>query len=583
VVNNADVDICNGTLRVGTITQCVPGSSTTFTGPVVNQGPVTNNGTTTNNGAVVNNDTVTNNGDVVNNANVRICNGTLRVGTIAQCVPGSSTTFTGPVINEGPITNNGTTTNNGAVVNNDTVVNEGPVTNNDTVTNNGNVVNNADVDICNGTLRVGTITQCVPGGSTTFTGPVVNEGPVTNNGTTTNVGPVINNNVVTNNDTVTNNGDVVNNANVRICNGTLRVGTIAQCVPGSSTTFTGPVINEGPITNNDTITNNGNSFFNSNVSICPGPLNVSTLNPCTPGGTITVNAPTTSVNSITGTSATFTNYNLTNSNVGTGTGSIAGPVFGPGGNTRQFRTLTGLNGIDVTTVGSNVFIDGQNILGQTGATGPTGSTGPTGGENITGANVGGGSGLSFRDRTGDILNFRTIISEPNSSITVSTIGNIVEIGTSVDETTFSIGSNDPQIIPSGVWTIINVAPTTVNTFNPALFSYPGSQGPFSIDALIDGSLSIDVGIVFEANPNGVRGVRILRGGGGSNAITVNINQPDPDGNFGPVNTSFTSRLVGIVSSLFYVEVYQNSGVDLILSPGATGKYFGRSRFRASYL
>ena len=74
----------------------------------------------------------------------------------------------------------------------------------------------------------------------------------------------------------------------------------------------------------------------------------------------------------------------------------------------------------------NTGATGATGIGITGATGPgggaTGATGPTGatgadGSTVTGANVGAGTGLIFRDKTGIFINFKSLIQGSHIVIT----------------------------------------------------------------------------------------------------------------------------------------------------------------------
>ena len=101
---------------------------------------------------------------------------------------------------------------------------------------------------------------------------------------------------------------------------------------------------------------------------------------------------------------------------------------------------TGATG--VTGAGTTGATGATGITGATGATGPTGSTGSTGatgatgtdGSTVTGANVGTGTGLIFRDKTGNFINFKSLIQGSHIAIT----NNASDITLATDGTNLNI-------------------------------------------------------------------------------------------------------------------------------------------------
>ncbi len=132
---------------------------------------------------------------------------------------------------------------------------------------------------------------------------------------------------------------------------------------------------------------------------------------------------------------------------GAGVTGVTGPTGPGGGNTGATGATgsTGATGADGSTGatgatgptgadGSTGAIGATGATGSTGATGPTGADGSTGatgatgatgstgadGSTVTGANVGAGTGLIFRDKTGIFINFKSLIEGTFFSITNNT-------------------------------------------------------------------------------------------------------------------------------------------------------------------
>jgi hypothetical protein len=352
--NSGVLNVCGGSIQTGLILGCGSGvtintSSATFTGSVsICAGAL--NVTTINPCAGGNTITI--------GGNLNLCGGNLTVSTITDC--GSGITINAPLnLCAAPLSvaiingcGAGLTINPNTTFTQNVTICGGVLTTGTingcagSLTINPNTVFNQNVTICGGILTIATLNDC-GGNGITVNGDVTFTGLVTFNVTPSlnfcssplQVGTL---------SACPGNTSIIVNTELNLCTGSLRVATINGCGAG--------------------ITINAPTTFTNTVSICSAALSVNNINPCA-GGPITVGGTGITLNTI-----TATNYNLTNTNVGStafysqsfapqNAGLSAGPINGPGGNVRNFRTIIGTDpsrsGVFVTTdTGtSNVIIE----------------------------------------------------------------------------------------------------------------------------------------------------------------------------------------------------------------------------------
>jgi len=270
----------------GNLQSCNPGgtinviSNVTFGGNVIINGP---DGLTACSGITTNLLTSCNGNPIVISSGINItsiqglnvCAGPITVSTINSCTA-AGITINGPVTFTSPLNLCGAPL---------LLTGLSPCPGSTTITVNG------DLSLCagGGTLRTGTIAGCGSGiniNSTdvTFSGDVtICSGNLFINNVFGCAGGAIN---------VTST-DVILSGNLSVCSGAIRTNNINPCTAGGTIT----IGNSGILSACSGITTsviNGcgsgltitaNTTFTGTVSICPGPLHVATISPCTPGGT----------------------------------------------------------------------------------------------------------------------------------------------------------------------------------------------------------------------------------------------------------------------------------------------------------
>jgi hypothetical protein len=163
----------------------------------------------------------------------------------------------------------------------------------------------------------------------------------------------------------------------------------------------------------------------------------------------------------------------------TGATGVTGAT-GPTGSTGA-TGATGPTGATGNT-GVTGVTGATGLTGPTGATGSTGATGATGadGSTVTGDNVGVGTGLIFRDKTGIFINFRTLLQ-----------GSFMTIGTSGDEVTIAANGTN-----------LNTPNTLVARDNTGSFAA-------QVISMVDGVVSQN--IIFETEPSTSTAGNVIKG------------------------------------------------------------------------
>lgn len=181
----------------------------------------------------------------------------------------------------------------------------------------------------------------------------------------------------------------------------------------------------------------------------------------------------------------------------------------------NFRTLSGTGSITVAQNGDVVEISGG-----------------AGGEVNTGANVGGGAGTVFRDKTGVTLNFRTLVA--TGGITVTVNGDVIEIGGGgatgtadfipVFDASGNIADGPLFVDDAATPTLLSVPiPTEFRNVNRFLLLTGVSDGPIYTSSTADGALA-EAHVFDTANTFSTGGASILRvknAGAGRFDVTFN--------------------------------------------------------------
>jgi hypothetical protein len=372
------LSICGGNLQISNVISCTPGTSIVFNDPIstsdINMCPATGSLFTSNifacGGTVLNitGDTQINGNETVT-GDLSVCTGNLLVNNVSSCDGTSPINFNSPVNLAGGISGDlNLCPGTGSLFTSNIFACGGTAL---TITGDTSVTGN--LSVCTGNLLANNITSC--DGTT----PINFNSPVTFNDAV-NITQVNVDNITPPSGTLTVNGNETVTGNLSVCTGNLQVANVVSCTTGTPINFNDPVNLAGGITGDLNLCPGTGSLFTSNIfacggtaltitgdttvtgvlSVCGGNLQVANVVSCTTGTPINFNDPVNFTQPITTTSITATDYNLTNVDAEVPTPptsvSLLGPLVGPGGNTRSFKTLSSTDG-SVTITDSPTNID----------------------------------------------------------------------------------------------------------------------------------------------------------------------------------------------------------------------------------